>query len=219
MSKKKKYKLIVVDDSDEIRDVAAKRLSVDFAVDVFADMPSCMEHLQQYPCDVMAIKADLLLGTQIDYLQILRQRHPFMQIIGMGRNAQISAVIQLIRKGMYDFIEKPFAFASLHLKLVAALEERIGKDPGHLSPCQEKIVRLILEGKTNHQIAQVMGRSIRTIEYHRASMKKSTGLSRQVDFVRFGMAYLARTESIEPQIPSPEAAACCDNAAQNANNS
>lgn len=197
MGREKKYKLIVVDNSDEIRALAAKQLSMDFGVEVFADVPSCMEHLQQHACDVLVVDADLLIENQMDYLHALRQKQPFMQIIGIGRNPRISTVIQFIRKGMYDFIEKPFAIASLHLKLVAALEERKGKDPGRLSPCQEKIVRLILEGKTNRQIAQVLGRSIRTIEYHRASMKKTTGLSRQVDFVRFGMNYLAQTEFTE----------------------
>jgi len=194
MGKKKKYKLIVVDNSDEIRALAAKRLSMDFGVAVFAEMPTCMVHLQEHSCDLMVVDIGLLIENQMDYLLAIRQKHPFMQIIGTGYNSQISTVIQFIRKGMYDFVEKPFAFSSLHLKLVAALDERKGRDPGRLSPCQEKIVRLILEGKTNRQIAQVMGRSIRTIEYHRASMKKTTGLSRPVDFVRFGMGYVSRTD-------------------------
>lgn len=47
------------------------------------------------------------------------------------------------------------------------------------------ILRLIVKGHTNRQIADTLGLSVRTVEYHRANIKGKLGLETRADLVRY----------------------------------
>ena len=46
-----------------------------------------------------------------------------------------------------------------------------------------KILRLIVEGKSNKEIAKLFHRSIRTIENHRSHLMKKVGVDNSIDLV------------------------------------
>jgi DNA-binding NarL/FixJ family response regulator len=52
-------------------------------------------------------------------------------------------------------------------EITGALPDSVETEPPQLTRREEQILRLILAGKTNKQIARVLSRSCRTIEYHR----------------------------------------------------
>ena len=54
-----------------------------------------------------------------------------------------------------------------------------------LTPREMEVLRLIAEGHTNRQIAEVLSISIRTVESHRANLMSKLGLHSRVELVRY----------------------------------
>ncbi|MGH7711708.1 MAG: response regulator [Gemmatimonadaceae bacterium] len=56
-----------------------------------------------------------------------------------------------------------------------------------LTPRHKQILRLIGEGKTSQQIADSLGVSHRTIEFHRASIRRALGITNEVGLLRYAV--------------------------------
>ena len=54
-----------------------------------------------------------------------------------------------------------------------------------LTPREMEVLRLIAEGHTNRQIAEVLSISVRTVESHRANLMGKLGLHSRVELVRY----------------------------------
>ncbi|HEX7015765.1 MAG TPA: response regulator transcription factor [Cyclobacteriaceae bacterium] len=57
------------------------------------------------------------------------------------------------------------------------------RDPYHLTPREKEILRLVIDGKQNKQIADALGKSVRTIETHRFNIMKKLGVNNAIDMV------------------------------------
>ncbi len=57
------------------------------------------------------------------------------------------------------------------------------RDPYHLTRREKEILRLVIDGKQNKQIADVLGKSVRTIETHRFNIMKKLGVNNAIDMV------------------------------------
>ena len=68
----------------------------------------------------------------------------------------------------------------LHSTLV---EDEAPVEP--LTPREMEVLRLIAEGHTNRQIAEVLSISVRTVESHRANLMSKLGLHSRVELVRY----------------------------------
>ena len=61
------------------------------------------------------------------------------------------------------------------------------RDPATLTPREIEVLRLIVQGHTNSQIAEVLTLSVRTIESHRANLMGKLGLQSRVELVRYAV--------------------------------
>lgn len=59
------------------------------------------------------------------------------------------------------------------------------KDP--LSPREREVLKLVAEGRSNKDIADLLFISVRTVENHRANMMSKLKLKKTVDLIRFAM--------------------------------
>lgn len=57
------------------------------------------------------------------------------------------------------------------------------EDPYHLTRKEKEILRLVVDGKQNKQIADALGKSVRTIETHRFNIMKKLGVNNAIDMV------------------------------------
>jgi DNA-binding NarL/FixJ family response regulator len=58
-----------------------------------------------------------------------------------------------------------------------------------LTEREVEVLRLIVQGHTNRQIADTLRLSVRTVEYHRANMTSKLGLHSRADLVRYATAH------------------------------
>lgn len=59
----------------------------------------------------------------------------------------------------------------------------VAEDPYHLTRKEKEILRLVIDGKQNKQIADTLGKSVRTIETHRFNIMKKLNVNNAIDMV------------------------------------
>jgi RNA polymerase sigma factor (sigma-70 family) len=100
------------------------------------------------------------------------------------------------RHGDWDFIETPeHKEPQQHLELqlvrtsagLATLHEVIAKRIADLTPREREVFELVLEGKSNKEIARQLGIGQRTVETHRAAVMKKVGARSIPELVRLTM--------------------------------
>jgi len=71
---------------------------------------------------------------------------------------------------------------------VTALREKL---PGlsELTPAEQRVLRLIAEGRTSRDIAELLALSVRTVENHRAAITSKLGLAGVNALLRFALEH------------------------------
>jgi FixJ family two-component response regulator len=184
------------------------------AVRCFLHPVECLAQLPSGTCDLLI--ADLRL-PEMDGLEVLRRakrispRLPVLIVTGYG---DIPTAVAAIQAGAEDFIEKPLRKRELVAKVKSILAERLSAAAGAsktLTPAEMLVLDLIMDGKQTRQIAEQLNRSVRTIETHRASIKRKLGVKNLVELIkRIGEVSAGQFnqqqeagDSAQPQVPNP----------------
>lgn len=121
---------------------------------------------------------------------------PMLVVTGTG---SIPVAVEGMKLGLFDFLVKPVDPDVLLAKVQAALrldaEQRSNVDSlraiqeklALLTPREHELLRLIVDGMPNKNIAAELGISIKTVENHRASLMSKTGALNAADLVRMKM--------------------------------
>ncbi len=103
-----------------------------------------------------------------------------MPVIFLTGHADVPTAVDLVRRGAYDFCEKPFSDNALVDRIAQALHAsiaaievqrerlRLTQRIDELSERERDVMRLIVEGLPNKLIADQLSISVRTVEVHRA---------------------------------------------------
>jgi two-component system response regulator DctR len=176
--------LHIVDDEDVIRDALSwLARSRDIAVTCYESGDKFLSTLSdsnkfstEGDCVLLDVRMPGLSGTNLfDVLSSkkLTKRLPVIFLTGHG---DVPMAVDTLKRGAFDFFEKPFndnklmdrvqeALAqSREAGASAAIQERLST----LSSREHEVLELILLGKMNKVIADNLGISMRTVEVHRA---------------------------------------------------
>ena len=100
-------------------------------------------------------------------------------------HATVSTVVDAIKEGAIDFLEKPFDDDVLLSKVAHALSaETDGRFAGSkvrarldsLSPREREVMDLLVEGRSARQVAEELGISPKTVDKHRTSLMNKLGV-------------------------------------------
>jgi FixJ family two-component response regulator len=186
-------KVYIVDDDHAVRS-ALKLLFRTAALDVeafpSADAFLAGADLGKRCCLLLDIRMPGVTGTAL-YDELLRRRIrvPVIFITGHG---DIPMAVDAMRKGAFDFIEKPFDDEQLLSQVLAALERFDGEhkppaDPvpmSELSERQREVLQRVLDGKPSRQIAEELEISVKTVEFHRARIMQKLGVRTAAELFR-----------------------------------
>ena len=179
----------VVDDDDAVRN--AVRLlfrTADLEVETFASAAAFLAQadLERRCCLLLDIRMPGMTGSDLhDELRGRGVRAPVIFITGHG---DIPMAVEAMRKGAYDFIEKPFDDEQLLGQVLNALEEFVeAPEPVSLpilSARQRAVLDRVLAGKPNRQIAGELAISLKTVEFHRARIMQKFGVRTAAELFR-----------------------------------
>lgn len=173
--------IYIVDDDEALRDSLVWLLeSSGHRVLAFE---SAEEFLAAYQpamtgCLVLDVRMPGMSGLEL--FEELRARHCTLPVIFITGHGDVPMAVSAVKKGAVDFIEKPFSerdMMELIGEALAAEQESRGRRQleadtarrlAHLTQREREVLDLIIAGKLNKQIADVLGISIKTVEVHRA---------------------------------------------------
>jgi FixJ family two-component response regulator len=123
----------------------------------------------------------------IELLEKVRSIAPLVPVVVVTGFASIPLAVQAVQMGAADFIEKPLDEEILLPKIRKILESTLQPSDSQLSPAEEKVLRLIVAGRANKEIAHIVGRSIRTVENHRHRLMKKLKCSSTAELVKVAL--------------------------------
>ena len=179
--------IFFVDDEPNIRQVIAATLEQSHLdVSCFENAMDCLENLQSQRCDLLI--ADLRMPGMdgIELTREIKHRRPWIPVLILTGYGDIPTAVQAIKAGAVDFIEKPLDKKSFVRKVKSLLPENgNGKHLGKpLTRSEQRVLRFVLGGKSNKEIANLLNRSKRTIEVHRVHVMHKLGVESLVDLVK-----------------------------------
>lgn len=112
-----------------------------------------------------------------------------LPVIFLTAHAEIPAAVSVLKRGAFDFFEKPFQGNELIDRVAEGVEmsrragakAEIENNLSTLSAREFEVLNLLLQGKTNSEIAMALGISGRTIEVHRAHIFKKMKVKAALD--------------------------------------
>src|SRR5215469_8583344 len=103
--------ILIVDDEEDIRELIAGILRDEgYETRVAGDSESALTCVRQRRPQLVILDI-WLQGSKLDGIQILEQLkrdHPDLPVVMISGHGTIETAVASIRKGAYDFIEKPF---------------------------------------------------------------------------------------------------------------
>ncbi|MEB0111045.1 response regulator [Variovorax sp. RTB1] len=105
-----------------------------------------------------------------------------MPVIFLTGHADVPTAVDLVKRGAFDFCEKPFSDNALVDRIEHALgaslrsldrkqaQRRLTDRIAELTEREHEVMRLVVEGLPNKLIADQLSISVRTVEVHRARL-------------------------------------------------
>jgi two-component system response regulator DctR len=129
-------------------------------------------------CIVLDIRMREMSG--LECFDVLLERGNTLPVIFLTGHGDVPMAVGALKKGAYDFLEKPFEDNALVDVVVRALESNARRQASQesqatvagrlvqLTPREQEVMQLVLAGKFNKVIADELNISMRTVEVHRS---------------------------------------------------
>ncbi len=129
-------------------------------------------------CFLLDVRMEGMSGLALHEQLLLRGlRQPVLFLSGHG---DIPMVVEALKKGAFDFLEKPYSDNTLvdriekALAVAGAMQESAARDAEvrarleSLTPREKDVMRQVAAGRLNKQIAADLNLAMRTVEVYRA---------------------------------------------------
>jgi DNA-binding NarL/FixJ family response regulator len=173
-----------------------------------ADGRSAVRTIADAHPDVTLMDISMPELNGIDAIERVMQEDPEVRIIVLSMHDTEEHVWRALQAGASGYLLKDALVEELEFAIRAVARggsylsptvsrhvlndyvRRIGDERGNherLTPRQREIVQLVAEGHTNHQIAEILGLSIKTIQTHRATLMDRLGIHDVAGIVRYAI--------------------------------
>ena len=185
----------IVDDDEAVRDSLAMLFrTAGLRVETFDSGSAFLRRCkpQAHACLVLDIRMPGLTGTALhDELIERGVRLPVIFITGHG---DIPMAVAAMKKGAYDFVEKPYDGHRLLCRVLDAIEDTMAppkraltaprKLLAQLSERERQVLDRVLEGKPSREVAVELFISVKTVEFHRARIMQKLGVRSAAELFR-----------------------------------
>lgn len=179
----------IVDDEDVLRDALAwllrsrRLLSEGYAsAEAFEAMLDARPGgaLRDPCCLLLDVRMPGMSGLALFDRLIERGLIDVMPVIFLTGHADVPTAVAAVKRGAFDFVEKPFSDNALVDRVEQALarsaevlerrraRQAIERRLAELTERERDVMRLVVEGRPNKLIADELDISVRTVEVHRA---------------------------------------------------
>jgi FixJ family two-component response regulator len=192
--------IFVVDDCPTMRNVIhvlANRIGFD--VELYRSAGAFLRQFnpQRPGCLVLDVEMPGMNGAEL--LETLAEFKPVLPAIVVTATECTRLAIRVMKAGAFDLVRKPFEPDVLAARIREAVAEDAENRSRHawrhevitrrdeLTPRQREVMKLVVAGKANKEVAAELGISMKTVEAHRALVMQKMGTNSLAGLVRMAV--------------------------------
>ena len=208
-----KIKVLIVDDHTLVRDGIRALLALVADVKVVGEAANgkeALEKVKKLAPDVVLMDLAMPIMSGLESTRRIRKRFPGTKVLALTQYEDREYIVPTIEAGARGFVSKTAAFSEL-----ASAIQAVYQGGSFLSPiaaaavveeCQQKIategetdsyqnltdreremLKLVAEGYTAREIADMLVISLRTVETHKTNLMKKLNIHNKADLIRFAI--------------------------------
>jgi DNA-binding NarL/FixJ family response regulator len=194
------------------------------SVGIVNDGRELITTVQRAQPDVLLLDVSMPHINGLELLPQVREAAPALKVIIVTMHVDRALADLAISAGAHGFIPKEASADELNAAIDHVLTEtkpfisphiprRSFRDKAavehpeldRLTPRHRQILRMIGDGKSSQEMAELLGVSPRTVEFHRASIRKALGITTEWGLLRFAiMMRVAESDHSEDGETPPE---------------
>jgi len=209
----KKIRVLIADDHTLLREGIRAMLSLVADVEVVGEAANgreAMEKVEQLAPDVVLMDLAMPIMGGLEATRRIRKQFPATKILALTQYDDSEYVVPVIEAGARGFVTKMAAFSELAsaiqavykgdsflspsaaAALVEECQQRINvkgeTDPyQQLTDREKEVLKLVVEGHTAKQIAEILVVSPKTVEWHKASLMNKLNIHNKADLIKFAI--------------------------------
>lgn len=213
-----KLRVLVADDHAVLRTGLAMLLNAQPDLEVVGEAGDGLAAVRQvHDTQPDIVIMDLSMGPQsgLEAIAKIREASPRTKMLVLSMHAEVSYVRMALAAGAMGYVAKSAAdsellsavravaqgrtFVDLAIGRPSDREEALGLSEGEreprtfvplrtLSRRESEVLRGVAQGYTNHQVAEQLGLSVKSVETYRARLLGKLGVRTRAELVRFALA-------------------------------
>jgi len=209
----KKIRVLIVDDHTLVRDGIRALLALVADIEVVGEAANgreALEQVKQLAPDVVLMDLAMPILSGLEATRRIRREFPGTRVLALTQYDDSEYVIPVIEAGARGFVTKMAAFSEL-----ASAIQAVYRGDSFLSPsaaaalveeCQQKtsvegekdayqqltdrereVLKLVVEGHTAREIADMLVISPKTVEWYKSSLMSKLNIHNTTDLIKFAI--------------------------------
>ena len=193
--------VFIVDDDAGVRDALAWLLRSRHVPSQPFDSAQAFQAMTRVPgfkvtqpsCLLLDVRMPGISGLALFDWLVERSLHLSVPVIFLTGHADVPTAVAAVKRGAFDFCEKPFSDNALVDRVLQALaqsgavvsaqkaQDQVAARLAELTEREQDVMRLVVMGLPNKLIADQLDISVRTVEVHRARVFDKMGVKSAVE--------------------------------------
>lgn len=194
---------LVDDDADVRRALTRLLASAGLPVRAFASAEEFLATAELANAACLVLDLRMPGASGLDLQAALAARGVDLPILFLSGQGDVRSSVSAMKSGAVDFLQKPVDEGELlaavararergEFRRAQALEEaELRRRFESLTPRECQVMRLVVEGRLNKQVAAALGSAEKTVKVHRARVMQKMGATSLADLVRQASRLLA----------------------------
>jgi len=203
--------IFVVDDDEAVRDSLAMMLrAAGRAVESFATAQEFIDRRgdARTGCVVLDVRMPGMSGLELE--EWLTEHNDTLPIVFLTGHGDIPMAVRTIKRGAYEFLQKPVDDQHLLDAIDAAMSGELPPDAqsrslppavASLSKREREVLDLILDGRQTRAIAEALFISVKTVEFHRSRIHAKLGVASMAELFNLCVGRQLRRPAASQQQP------------------
>jgi len=204
-----KLKILLVDDHQILREVISVMLKNEPGYEIVAEASSVEEAeqaMENHEIDIVLLDIGMPNKNGFHLIETAKEKYPDVIFLILSMHLEDEYVFKAVDMGVKGYLHKDASSQELIMALKhvsqgeSYFSQRVvkvimegsrykrgsnGKKPKDLTRREKEIIRLVIDGQPNAEIAKQLGISVRTVENHRFNMLRKIGARNTPELVRF----------------------------------
>ncbi|MCU1740640.1 MULTISPECIES: response regulator transcription factor [unclassified Pseudomonas] len=196
-------RVALVDDHSLVRDGIKALLAIMPALEVVGEAESgaeALEMVRRCQPDLLLVDIGLKDMNGLELTRVLSKTYPLLKILVLSMYDNHEYVSESVRSGASGYVLKNSpsreiiaaieAIASGGTFYSAAIAQRLIADKhtdNELTPRESQVLRKMVEGMNNKEMARELDISVRTVETHRLSIRRKLNIDKPAALVKYAI--------------------------------